>query len=87
MIAIFLGNSEEKSTLMKVFAILDTDNDGKISLEELTLGFTKIMENSAADFEATRLIASFGKRCYGMLDFTSKKKYLRNFSVSYTGNR
>ena len=59
---------------MKAFTILDADNDGKISLDELTTGFSKIMETQAAECEATRLITDFGKRYYGMLDFTSKFK-------------
>jgi Ca2+-binding EF-hand superfamily protein len=69
-----LGNTEEKSNLVKVFLFLDKDNDGKINLEELTAGLSMIMDSGVAETEAARIINCFGKRCFGMLDLTSKNR-------------
>lgn len=72
MIVSFLASKEEKQELMQIFQYLDSDNDGKLSNEELINGMKKVMDHEEATLEGNRIITQFDKRKTFGLDYSSK---------------
>lgn len=51
----FLATKDEKAELLKTFQSLDTNNDGKLSKEELLKGYLSLMPEMEAQDEVDRI--------------------------------
>jgi len=56
--------------LAKTFETLDTNNDGKISREELLVGFTATMGLVSAELEVERIMQMVDMDANGAIDYT-----------------
>ena len=56
--------------MKKVFISLDTNNDGKLSTEELLEGYKKHMPTKEADEEVQRIMQQVDTDGSGFIDFT-----------------
>ena len=55
---------------MKTFQTLDTNNDGKLSREELLIGYKKIMDAVEADAEVSRIMSYVDTNNSGHIDYS-----------------
>ncbi|CAD8100160.1 unnamed protein product [Paramecium primaurelia] len=65
-----LATKEEKAELLKIFQCLDTNQDGKLSKEELLVGYSKIMKPIEAVEEVNRIFQQVDKNNSGSIDYT-----------------
>ncbi|CAD8109050.1 unnamed protein product [Paramecium sonneborni] len=65
-----LATKEEKAELLKIFQCLDTNQDGKLSKEELLVGYSKIMKPIEAAEEVNRIFQQVDKNNSGSIDYT-----------------
>ncbi|CAK95072.1 unnamed protein product (macronuclear) [Paramecium tetraurelia] len=65
-----LATKEEKAELLKIFQCLDTNQDGKLSKEELLVGYSKIMKPVEAAEEVNRIFQQVDKNNSGSIDYT-----------------
>ncbi|CAD8079716.1 unnamed protein product [Paramecium primaurelia] len=65
-----LATKEEKAELLKTFQCLDTNQDGKLSKEELLAGYSKIMKPVEAAEEVNRIFQQVDKNNSGSIDYT-----------------
>ncbi|CAD8110074.1 unnamed protein product [Paramecium sonneborni] len=65
-----LATKEEKQELLRTFQSLDTNNDGKLSKQELLIGYQKIMNADQALEEVEKVFAQVDKNNSGMIDYT-----------------
>ncbi|KAM3134083.1 hypothetical protein pb186bvf_013809 [Paramecium bursaria] len=66
----YLATKEEKAELLKTFQALDTNQDGKLSKEELLTGYIKIMNPNEAQEEVERIFQMVDKNQSGSIDYT-----------------
>ncbi|CAD8205468.1 unnamed protein product [Paramecium pentaurelia] len=65
-----LATKQEKTELLKTFQCLDTNQDGKLSKEELLAGYSKIMKPVEAVEEVNRIFLQVDKNNSGSIDYT-----------------
>ena len=66
----YLATKEEKAELLKTFQALDTNNDGKLSREELLIGYKKIMDAVEADHEVNKIMSCVDTNNSGHIDYS-----------------
>ncbi|CAD8178240.1 unnamed protein product [Paramecium pentaurelia] len=65
-----LAIEEEKQELLMVFQQLDTNNDGKLSRQELLMGYQKIMNVDQAVEVVDNILSQINKNNTGMINYT-----------------
>ena len=65
-----MASKEEMEQLQKAFSSLDKDSDGKLSKEELLIGFTEIMGAAAAEEEVQRIMRLVDIDKNGSIDYS-----------------
>ena len=66
----YLASKDEKNELLLQFQALDLNNDGKLSTEELLIGYSKIMDENIAAEEVKRIMDEVDKDGNGSIDYT-----------------
>ncbi|KAM3146719.1 Protein kinase domain containing protein [Paramecium bursaria] len=66
----YLATSQEKSELIQQFQALDLNNDGKLSREELIIGYSKVLSYSEAEIEVDKLMQSIDQDRNGSIDYS-----------------
>jgi calcium-dependent protein kinase len=61
---------QERDKLTVAFRALDTDNDGRLSKEELLVGFLKTMPRAKAERKVREIFASYDTDKSGFIDYT-----------------
>ena len=65
-----MTSNEDKATMKKVFIELDTNNDGKLSREELLEGYKRYMPVMEAENEVERIMNLVDTDQSGFIDFS-----------------
>lgn len=65
-----MSTKDEKNELMKVFQSLDLNKDGKLSREELVIGYQKILNAGEAEEEVDKIMKAVDKNASGEIDYT-----------------
>ena len=73
----FLVSREEKSELLNQFKALDTNNDGKLSRDELISGYLKVMSQVEAEEEVTAIMNAVDKNQSGFIDYSGINQFIR----------
>ena len=68
---------------MKTFQALDSNNDGKLSREELLIGYKKIMSAVEAETEVNRIMTCVDTNHSGHIDYSGKIKLIRICNCHY----
>ena len=58
--------------MMQTFKALDTNLDGKLSRDELILGFSKLMDKDQAEAEVNVILKTIDKNNNGEIDYSGK---------------
>lgn len=66
----YMSTKDEKNELMKVFQSLDLNKDGKLSREELVIGYQKILNAGEAEEEVDKIMKAVDKNASGEIDYT-----------------
>jgi calcium-dependent protein kinase len=66
----FLASKDEKNELLKQFQSLDLNNDGKLSRDELIIGYRKVLNEAEAEEEVDRIMKSVDKNDSGAIDYS-----------------
>ncbi|CAD8185028.1 unnamed protein product [Paramecium octaurelia] len=69
-IVVQLATKEEKAELLKIFQCLDTNQDGKLSKQELLVGYSKVMKPIEAAEEVNCIFQQVDKNNSGSIDYT-----------------
>lgn len=64
-----LTSREEKAELLKVFKVLDKDNDGKISREELKMAYTSL-ESVIGPSDTDRIMSNLDSDGSGFIEYS-----------------
>ncbi len=81
-----LATKEEKNELLKVFQSLDTNGDGKLSREELVIGYKKILnlgQEQVAEEEVNRIMSKVDKNNSGSIDYTGIYLFMFLFLIYF----
>ena len=73
----FLVSREEKNELLNQFKALDLNNDGRVSREELTLGYMKVTNKVDVDDEVDQIMTAVDKNQSGYIDYSGIKIIIR----------
>ena len=65
-----LATKEEKNDLLNSFKILDLNGDGKLSKEELIIGYEKLMPKEEAEKEVNHIMKTVDTNNSGEIDYS-----------------
>ncbi|CAD8156509.1 unnamed protein product [Paramecium octaurelia] len=66
----FIATKEEKKDLLKQFQALDTNNDGRLSREELVNGYKKVMSDIDAETQVDEIMKKIDADGSGSIDYS-----------------
>ncbi|CAD8179511.1 unnamed protein product [Paramecium pentaurelia] len=66
----YLATSQEKQELLTQFQALDLNGDGRLSREELIIGYSKVMSYSDAEIEVDKLMKQIDQDGNGSIDYS-----------------
>ena len=65
-----MASKEEQTELMKTFKLLDINNDGKLSQEELVIGYSKFMDRPQAEEAVKKIMSIVDNNNSGLIDYS-----------------
>ena len=65
-----MASKEEQTELMKTFKLLDINNDGKLSHEELVIGYSKFMDRPQAEEAVKKIMSIVDNNNSGLIDYS-----------------
>ena len=65
-----MASKEEQTELMKTFKLLDLNNDGKLSQEELVIGYSKFMDRPQAEEAVKKIMSIVDNNNSGLIDYS-----------------
>ena len=65
-----MASKEEQTELMKTFKLLDINNDGKLSHEELVIGYSKFMDRPDAEEAVKKIMSIVDNNNSGLIDYS-----------------
>jgi len=65
-----MASKEEQAELMKTFKLLDINNDGKLSHEELVIGYSKFMDPPQAEEAVKKIMSIVDNNNSGLIDYS-----------------
>ena len=65
-----MASKEEQAELMKTFKLLDINNDGKLSQEELVIGYSKFMDRPQAEEAVKKIMSIVDNNNSGLIDYS-----------------
>ncbi|CAK84516.1 unnamed protein product (macronuclear) [Paramecium tetraurelia] len=82
-----MTTSQEKQELLQQFQALDLNGDGRLSKEELVIGYSKVMSYTDAELEVTKLMKYIDQDKNGSIDYSGWKYQLNLEFVLATFNK
>ena len=65
-----MASKEEQTELMKTFNLIDLNNDGKLSQEELVIGYSKFMDRPQAEEAVKKIMSIVDNNNSGLIDYS-----------------